>query len=58
VDATVVRLLLVPAVMHLLGRGNWWLPRGLERRLPQLHVEGPVEALPRRGDVPEPVLAR
>jgi RND superfamily putative drug exporter len=43
VDATVIRLLLVPAVMHLLGRGNWWLPRGLARRLPQLHVEGPSE---------------
>jgi RND superfamily putative drug exporter len=38
VDATVIRMLLVPAVMHLLGKGNWWLPRGLERRLPQLHV--------------------
>jgi RND superfamily putative drug exporter len=59
VDATVVRLLLVPAVMHLLGRRNWWLPRGLERRLPQLHVEGPpAEAPPRRLGQPEPVLSR
>jgi RND superfamily putative drug exporter len=41
VDATVIRMLLVPAVMHLLGRGNWWLPRALDRRLPQLHIEGP-----------------
>jgi RND superfamily putative drug exporter len=41
IDATVVRMLLVPAVMHLLGRGNWWLPRPLERWVPQLHVEGP-----------------
>ncbi|PYC79509.1 hypothetical protein C7C46_14185 [Streptomyces tateyamensis] len=40
IDATLVRLLLVPAVMHLLGRGNWWLPGRLDRRLPQLHVEG------------------
>jgi RND superfamily putative drug exporter len=40
VDATVVRMLLVPAIMHLLGRTNWWLPRWLDRRLPQLHVEG------------------
>lgn len=43
VDATIVRMLLVPAVMHLLGRGNWWLPRSLERRLPQLYVEGPSD---------------
>ncbi|CAI9418661.1 MMPL family transporter [Nocardioides sp. T2.26MG-1] len=40
VDATLVRMLLVPAVMQLLGRRNWWLPRALDRRLPQLHVEG------------------
>ncbi|MEV7776242.1 MMPL family transporter [Kitasatospora sp. NPDC086791] len=43
IDATLVRLLLVPAVMHLLGRGNWWLPAWLDRRLPQLHVEGHTE---------------
>jgi putative drug exporter of the RND superfamily len=43
VDATVVRMLLVPAIMHLLGRGNWWLPRWLDNRLPQLHVEGRPE---------------
>jgi RND superfamily putative drug exporter len=40
IDATVVRMLLVPAVMHLLGRANWWLPARLDRSLPQLHVEG------------------
>ncbi len=34
VDATVVRLVLVPAVMELLGRANWWLPGWLDRRLP------------------------
>ncbi|TDC46785.1 MMPL family transporter [Jiangella ureilytica] len=43
VDATVVRMLLVPAVMHLLGRANWWLPSWLDRRLPQLYVEGRPE---------------
>ncbi|MFE6748050.1 MMPL family transporter [Kitasatospora purpeofusca] len=43
IDATLVRLLLVPAVMHLLGRGNWWLPGWLDRRLPHLHVEGHTE---------------
>jgi RND superfamily putative drug exporter len=41
-DATVVRLLLVPAVMHILGRANWWLPRFLHR-LPELHIEGRPE---------------
>ncbi|GAA4455621.1 MMPL family transporter [Phytohabitans houttuyneae] len=35
-DATVVRLLLVPALMTLLGRANWWLPRWLHRRIPRL----------------------
>src|SRR5256885_4395348 len=35
-DATVVRALLVPATMRLLGRWNWWLPRILARRLPAL----------------------
>jgi putative drug exporter of the RND superfamily len=46
VDATIIRMLLVPAVMHLFGRHNWWLPRGLDRRLPQLHVEGPPALVP------------
>ncbi|HEU0103125.1 MAG TPA: MMPL family transporter [Mycobacteriales bacterium] len=46
VDATVVRLLLVPATMQILGRANWWLPAWLDRALPQFHVEGPVHALP------------
>jgi putative drug exporter of the RND superfamily len=44
IDATVVRLVLVPAVMELLGRANWWLPRPLARILPA----GPV-----LDDVPE-----
>jgi RND superfamily putative drug exporter len=58
VDATIIRMLLVPAVMHLLGRSNWWLPRGLARRLPQLHVEGPSAALPRPVTDREPVSSR
>ncbi|MGW1721362.1 MMPL family transporter [Streptomyces sp. NPDC002306] len=37
-DATVVRLVLVPSLMFLLGRGNWWLPGWLDRRLPHLDV--------------------
>jgi RND superfamily putative drug exporter len=38
-DATVVRMVLVPAVMQLLGRRNWWIPNWLERILPRLEVE-------------------
>jgi putative drug exporter of the RND superfamily len=40
IDATIVRLVLVPATMELLGDANWWLPAGIARRLPQFHVEG------------------
>lgn len=36
-DATVVRMMLVPSLMTLLGRRSWWLPRVLERRLPHIH---------------------
>ena len=39
-DATVVRVVLVPATMTLLGDWNWWLPRWLDRRLPRLDLEG------------------
>jgi RND superfamily putative drug exporter len=39
-DATVVRMLLVPATMELLGDKNWWLPRWLDRLLPNIDVEG------------------
>jgi RND superfamily putative drug exporter len=41
VDAFVVRTVLVPALMHLCGRGNWWLPGWLGSRLPHLAVEAP-----------------
>ncbi|MFV0315910.1 MAG: MMPL family transporter [Microthrixaceae bacterium] len=39
-DATVVRMLLVPATMELLGERNWWLPRWLDRIIPHVSVEG------------------
>jgi RND superfamily putative drug exporter len=38
-DAFILRTILVPAVMHLLGARNWWLPRGLDRALPRVAVE-------------------
>jgi RND superfamily putative drug exporter len=43
VDATIVRMVLVPAVMQLMGRANWWTPRWLDRILPRLDGE-PVPA--------------
>jgi len=39
-DAIVVRMLLMPALMHLLGRSAWWLPRWLDRLLPNVDLEG------------------
>ena len=39
-DAFILRTILVPAVMHIIGRRNWWLPRGLDRALPRVAVEG------------------
>jgi putative drug exporter of the RND superfamily len=45
-DATIVRMLLVPATMELLGDRNWWLPRWLDRILPNLDVEGHAEPVP------------
>jgi putative drug exporter of the RND superfamily len=49
VDATVVRMVLVPATMELLGDRNWWMPKWLDRRLPHIHVEGHQEPI-----APEP----
>ncbi len=40
IDATIVRMLLVPATMELLGDRNWWIPRWLDRILPKIDVEG------------------
>jgi RND superfamily putative drug exporter len=56
-DAFVLRTVLVPAVMHLFGASNWYLPRWLDRILPHLSVE-PVEEVPSltsQQPVPEPV---
>ncbi|MCU1427706.1 MAG: hypothetical protein JWL83_1706 [Actinomycetia bacterium] len=43
VDATIIRMVLVPATMELLGDANWWLPRWLDRILPHLDLEGRPE---------------
>jgi putative drug exporter of the RND superfamily len=58
VDATVVRMMLVPSVMHILGRATWWMPAWLDRLLPGIRVEGrdDHDVLRPGRDVPEPVL--
>jgi putative drug exporter of the RND superfamily len=53
-DATIVRMLLVPATMELLGDRNWWIPRWLDRILPKIDVEGHFEEAPSaKPDEPE-----
>ena len=39
-DALVVRCILLPAVLELLGRATWWLPQSVDARLPRIHIEG------------------
>jgi RND superfamily putative drug exporter len=43
IDAFIIRLLLLPAVMHLAGPAMWWMPAWLEKRLPHLNIERPDE---------------
>ncbi|GAA1273959.1 MMPL family transporter [Kitasatospora nipponensis] len=57
VDATVVRGVLVPATMVLLGRANWWLPGWLDRLLPHVAIEGPADPAPHAEPTPAPVPA-
>ena len=40
IDASVIRMILVPAVMSLLGKHAWWMPRWLDRITPNLDIEG------------------
>jgi RND superfamily putative drug exporter len=54
IDAFVVRTVLVPSLMHLAGRANWWLPGWLDRLLPHLAIEVP-DAPPPAVPQPEPV---
>jgi uncharacterized membrane protein YdfJ with MMPL/SSD domain len=51
IDATLVRLVLVPAAMQLLGRANWWLPRPLARILPGGPGDGSGPGIPGAGEV-------
>jgi RND superfamily putative drug exporter len=54
VDATVVRLILVPATMTLFGRANWWLPGWLDRLLPRIEAEGAPGPAPAPAATGEP----
>jgi RND superfamily putative drug exporter len=55
IDATIVRMILVPAAMKLLGDANWWTPRWLGRLLPAIDAEGQARLpLPEREADPVP----
>ncbi|MCX5394498.1 MMPL family transporter [Streptomyces sp. NBC_00094] len=56
IDATVVRMVLVPATMTLLGRTNWWLPKWLDRMLPRGPVGTDDTAAESTGEAPPPRL--
>lgn len=53
IDASVVRMVLVPALMSILGAHAWWLPRWLDRVIPDLQLEGPLEPVPEAEPEPE-----
>ncbi|MFS8359106.1 MMPL family transporter [Streptomyces sp. CWNU-52H] len=55
IDAFVLRTVLVPSLMHLLGRANWWLPGWLERVLPRVSIEGAPAVPPRVSTEATPV---
>jgi RND superfamily putative drug exporter len=59
IDATLVRMVLVPATMELLGEANWWLPGWLDRLLPRFKVDSETVSGPgtATSDEAEPVLA-
>ncbi len=46
IDATLVRMVVVPAAMELLGERNWWMPRWLDRIVPRLSVDGRQDPVP------------
>ena len=53
IDAFIVRLVLVPSLMTMLGKANWWLPEWLQRILPRIHVEpGEDEIVEDAGETP------
>nr|WP_223297311.1 MMPL family transporter [Catenulispora acidiphila] len=57
IDAFIIRTVLVPSAMQVLGRANWWLPTWLDKRLPHLSVDPPEErvTLPQQGQADDSV---
>ena len=55
IDAFVVRLVLVPSLMTMFGKANWWLPGWLERILPTVNIEPGDEEVAEEDESPEPV---
>jgi RND superfamily putative drug exporter len=53
IDATLIRMVLVPATMELLGDRNWWLPTWLDRLLPRISIEGLARATAAAGPASE-----
>jgi putative drug exporter of the RND superfamily len=53
VDATIVRMVLVPSAMQLMGRANWWLPGWLDRIIPNLDIEGETKLPPEEFEHPD-----
>jgi RND superfamily putative drug exporter len=56
VDALLMRLTLVPALLTVLGERSWWIPRWFERLLPDITIEPPSER-PKPGRAPQPAPA-
>ena len=46
IDAFIVRTVLVPSLMHMMGKANWWLPAWLDRALPHVNIEDPESMTP------------
>jgi putative drug exporter of the RND superfamily len=53
IDAFILRTVLVPALMHMFGRANWWLPAWVDRWLPHLSVEPAQDAVPESRALPQ-----
>jgi RND superfamily putative drug exporter len=55
VDATIVRMMLVPSIMEILGPVNWWMPRWMDRTIPTIGVEVTPDPVPAPSPSPVPV---